>query len=169
MLARMAARQRERAKSARQALAFVRRHGIVLQAARGPAPSLAEWVAGEPIRGSWWGHARGHEIYRLASAVADSADVLVCRLVAGKVTFVHRRLWPALVRAAERFPREQLARVSEEHTAAGRHVARSLAFPRWVPAEVRAAAALLTLDEALAQLSERGRSASKSSNSAAST
>ena len=28
----------------------------VLQAARGPAPNLAEAIAGEPIRGSWWGH-----------------------------------------------------------------------------------------------------------------
>ena len=36
--------------------AWVREQGIVLQSARGPLPNLAEWIAGEPIRGSWWGH-----------------------------------------------------------------------------------------------------------------
>src|SRR5205814_8572249 len=40
----------------KEALAFVERHGIVLQAARGPLPNLAEAIAGGTIRGSWWGH-----------------------------------------------------------------------------------------------------------------
>src|SRR6266511_3789241 len=40
------------------ALAFVRRHGVVLEGARGPVPNLAEAVATGPIRGSWWGHAK---------------------------------------------------------------------------------------------------------------
>jgi hypothetical protein len=35
-------------------LEWVREQGIVLQSARGPIPNLAEYVAGEPIRGSWW-------------------------------------------------------------------------------------------------------------------
>src|SRR5262245_49314944 len=78
------------AMTAREALAFVRKHGIVLQAARGPVPSLAEFVAGGRIRGSWWGHPKGQEIFRLSEAVADSRDVLVCKLVDGKVTYVHR-------------------------------------------------------------------------------
>jgi len=39
--------------SPREAVEFVKRHGVVLQAARGPAPSLAEAIAGGPIRGSW--------------------------------------------------------------------------------------------------------------------
>jgi hypothetical protein len=88
--------------NAKQGLVFVRRHGIVLQAARGPVPSLAEAVAGGPIRGSWWAHAKGHQIFRIADAVSESDEVLVCKLVEGKVTYVHRRLWPALVRLASR-------------------------------------------------------------------
>ena len=35
----------------------------MLQSARGPLPNLAEWIAGEPIRGSWWGHPCGHETF----------------------------------------------------------------------------------------------------------
>jgi len=39
----------------RKALAFVRKHGVVLESAQGPVPSLARAIAGERIRGSWWG------------------------------------------------------------------------------------------------------------------
>jgi hypothetical protein len=119
-----------------EGLAFVERHGIVLQAARGPVPSLAEAIAGGPIRGSWWGHPKGHEIFHVAEAVSGSPDVLVCRLVDDKVTYVHRRLWPALVKLAPRLPRARLARVWEEHTRTGAHRARRIAFPRWVPGEI---------------------------------
>jgi hypothetical protein len=38
-----------------QALDFIRRHGILLESARGSAPSLAEVIAGAPVRGSWYG------------------------------------------------------------------------------------------------------------------
>jgi hypothetical protein len=134
--------------NARQAVAFVRRHGVVLESGRGPVPSLAEWIAGGPIRGSWWGHPRNRAIFRATRAMRDSRQVLVCRAVAGKITFVHRRLWPALVRLASRFPRSMLARITEEHTASGRHVVRRAAFPKWVPEGVRKAAAKLSAAQA---------------------
>ena len=137
----------------KQALAFVETHGIVLQSARGRVPSFAEFVAGERIGGSWWGHPRGKEIYRLAEAVSDSGEVLVCRLVDGKVTYVHRRLWPALVRLSDRFPAEALARVWSEHTASGAHARRRQAYPDWVPAEVFGPAERLSPEDAERQLS----------------
>lgn len=132
----------------KQALAFVEEQGIVLQSARGRVPSFADFVAGERIRGSWWGHPRGKEIYRLAEAVIDSGDVLTCRLVDGKVTYVHRRLWPALVKLADRFPPAALARVWSEHTASGAHQRRTEAYPGWVPAEDRRRASLLSEEDA---------------------
>jgi hypothetical protein len=52
----------------------------------------------------------------------------VCRLIGGKITLVHRRLWPSLVRLAERFPREELAQVRDEHTPSGRHVSALVPF-----------------------------------------
>ena len=58
-----------------------------------PVPNLAEYVAGEPIRGSWWGHASGHEIFAVLSRVLNSTDVIATRLVDGKITLIHRRLW----------------------------------------------------------------------------
>ncbi len=135
-------------RTAAQALAFVERHGAVLVSARGPLPNLAEAIAGEPIRGSWWGHPKGREIFRLCEALADDADVLSLKLVGGKLTLVHRRLWPALVKLAARFERSQLARVWSEHTPTGAHRARSEPFPDWVPAEVERRARSLSSSDA---------------------
>jgi len=86
------------------ALAFVRKHGIVLASARGRVPNLAAEIAGEPIRGSWWGHASGQEIFRTLERLGASPDILVCRFIDGKITLVHRRLWAALARVAAMFP-----------------------------------------------------------------
>jgi hypothetical protein len=133
-------------------LAWVCEQGVVLQSARGPVPNLAEQIAGEPIRGSWWGHASGHEIFAVLNRVRASEDVVATRLVEGRVTLVHRRIWPALVRVADRFPPERLAAVEEQHTASGAHRNVEVAFPGWVPPEDMAAAELLSVDEALAQL-----------------
>jgi hypothetical protein len=132
----------------RQALAFVRKHGVVLESARGPVPSLAEAIAGGPIRGSWWSHPRSHLIFELTQAVRDDASVLVCRAVDGKVTFIHARLWPALIRLGGRLPRGSLARIAEVHTTSGRHVVRAQPFPSWAPPAVRTRAARLTDDAA---------------------
>lgn len=137
--------------TSRQALAFIRQHGVVLESAQGPVPSLAEAIAGEPIRGSWWSHRKGRAIFTVTRAIRGSDEVLVCRLVRNKVTFVHRRLWPALVRAAGRLPCDHLSQVREVHTSSGRHVTREVPFPDWVPSNVRAAARSLSEEAALAE------------------
>jgi hypothetical protein len=128
-----------------EALTFVTTQGVVLEAGTGPVASLVEAVAGGPIRGSWWAHPQGRQIFAVTRAIRDCPDVLVCRLVGGKITYVHRRLWPALVRVAKRFPVADLAQVHEVHTASGRHVTQDIQFPDWVPDAVAAQA--LTLDE----------------------
>lgn len=138
--------------TAAQALAFVRKHGIVLESARGPVPSLAEEVAGEPIRGSWWSHPKGNEIFLLSRAIREAPEVLVCRLVGGKVTYVHRNLWPALVLLAERFPRKTLAAIKEVHTPAGKHKIVVTPFPDWVPKDVQRAARRLKEQQAALKL-----------------
>jgi hypothetical protein len=60
----------------------------------------------------------------------------VCKLVDGKITYVHRRLWPGLVKLSSRFSSSQLAKVWYEHTNTGAHRSRRQPFPEWVPAEV---------------------------------
>ena len=138
--------------NAADALTFVRTHGVVLESATGPVPSLASAIAGGPILGSWWAHTKSHEIFVLTRAVRDSPDVLVCRLVDGKITYVHRRLWPALVRASERFRREHLAQIIERHTSSGKHVKHEVAFPGWVSPEISSEARELDEGSALGEL-----------------
>lgn len=142
-----------------QALAFVREQGVVLVSAKGPVPRLTERIAGGPIAGSWWAHPQGRRIYAILQAVRASGDVLACRLIAGKVTLVHRRLWPALARVAERFPAEHVAQVFDEHTPSGRHGAREVPFPSWLPEDVPTAAQAMTEEEALRALGAWTRNA----------
>jgi hypothetical protein len=134
------------------ALSFIAAHGVVLATARGAAPRLIDTIAGETIVGNWWSHPRANAIYDVLERATASPDVLACRLVDGKVTLVHRRLWPALVRIADRFAPERIAQVGNEHTASGRHVARHVPFPEWVPGDVAREAAQLGVDEAVAAL-----------------
>lgn len=125
---------------------------MVLESARGPVPSLAATIAGEPLGGSWLSHPKRQEIFNVTRAVRDADDVLVCRLIKGKITFVHSRLWTALVRVAGRFPAGQLSRVREIHTSSGHHVTQEVAFPDWVPPEAVAEAEKLSEQDAFSIL-----------------
>ena len=138
--------------TARNAIDFIRQHGVVLASGKGPVPRLSEAIIGSSIKGSWWAHPRSHDIFRVFRVVGDSDDILVCRLMDGKVTFVYRWLWPALVRMADHFSARQLEEARQEHTRSGYHVARSVPFPKWVPPEVLEKAKLLTEGEALGVL-----------------
>jgi hypothetical protein len=143
--------------TAKEAAAFVRKHGVVLVSAKGAVPRLTEAIVGEPINGSWWAHPQSHRIFAILQTVTESEDILVCRVVDGKVTLVHRHLWPALVRVAKRFPPSHIALVREMHMPSGRHVNREVPFPKWVPAEVKEDAQRLGEQEALLALGSWAR------------
>lgn len=55
-------------------------------------PSVCALVAGEEVRGSWWGHPAGGRIY----AALGRVDALAAKLLWGKVTLVHPRLQAAV-------------------------------------------------------------------------
>lgn len=92
------------------ALRLVREHGLVTLTHCGAGPSLVESMVGRPVKGSWWGHPAGDRIFQAATALQASPEVLVVKLVAGKVTFLHRSLWPALLRVARDPERVSAAR-----------------------------------------------------------
>ena len=136
-----------------QALDFVALHGIVCEAAhRGTIPVLVEAIAGEKLHGNWWSHPRSREIFAATRAVRESPHILVCRLVDGKISFVHDRLWPALVCAATRLPAAHLARLREVHGSNGKHIAEETLFPAWVPAQVVAQARQMSEPDAIEAL-----------------
>lgn len=152
-------RAAKRAKPARKPAAsrwlkFVEKHGVVLASARGAVPSVAEAVAGEPIVGSWWAHPKGKAIFEALSEIDDSLDVRCFKLIDGKVTFVHRKAWPALVRLGKEgvIAVDQLAAVEQEHMPTGEHRNVLTPFPDWVDETTEAAASNLSTDQARAQL-----------------
>jgi hypothetical protein len=134
------------------AIRFVRKHGIVLESAKGSLPNLARAVAGAPVRGSWWNHKDSKKIFQATWVVRDSEDVLVCRLFQGKITYVHRRLWPAVVRLAHYFQRDALAAIREVHSSSGAHTLVKLPYPKWVPPRARQQAKTLPEARAVARL-----------------
>ena len=130
----------------------LKREGVMLESGRGPIPNLVEFIAGEPVKGNWWSHRQSHSIFALTRLVRDSPDVLTCRLVDGKVTFVHRRVWSALVRLANLFPQSRLAAIREVHTRTGAHKIITIRFPAWVPDHVMTAGRRLSAEHAVSSL-----------------
>lgn len=135
-----------------QVLASLKHHGVMLEGGHGPVPNLVELIAGEPVKGNWWSHLQSHSIFALTRAVRASPNVLTCRVVNGKITFVHRRVWPALVRLAYLFPKDTLAAIQEVHTRTGAHRVISIPFPKWVSDDVEAAGLGLSPEQALLSL-----------------
>jgi hypothetical protein len=95
-------------------------------------PSVVGIITGESLSKSWWSHPRAQMIFDCLQSIEETA--IAVNLIAGKVTFVHRRLWPAIVavgssrqrwqRGAKTIKekRERLIAYAEEvHTPAGKH------------------------------------------------
>lgn len=57
-------------------------------------------LTGEGISKSWWSHPKGRLIFAVMSDLSEHSDVLFSKLINGKVTLVHRKLWPAFLTAA---------------------------------------------------------------------
>lgn len=73
--------------------------GLLLQQDK-RLPSVVGLIVGGPLAGSWWGHPKGRLVFRCLRKLVDHPDVLATRLIAGKVTYLHRRLWLAFLAVA---------------------------------------------------------------------
>jgi hypothetical protein len=127
------------------------RYGLLLEHDK-VLPSVTSLVAGAPIAGSWWGHALGHQIYALLGQLEHGAGALSAKIVNGKVTYVHARLWPAFLAVAQAQPQARLTGLSrpvaelyasvQKHgllRADSEHVPRALAIaPRELSKAIRA-------------------------------
>jgi hypothetical protein len=79
----------------KKCLAALEQRGVLLLA-DAKLPSVVSVIKGKPIPGSWWQDAAGNLIYKTANELEVHRDVVVVKLLSGKLTFVHRRFWPAL-------------------------------------------------------------------------
>lgn len=76
--------------------AALRKYGLLLL--NDPSlPSVCSLVTGERVRGSWWTHPRAQAIFNIHNALEDHIDVLIMKLVSGKVTYIHRKLWSQVI------------------------------------------------------------------------
>jgi len=94
----------------------LKKYGLLLQT-DAHLPNVCALVAGSPVRGSWWAHPRSHDIFRVNSALADHHNVLIVKLISGKVTYVERSLWSPVVtmaRAREPWQLQGLSRAARE-------------------------------------------------------
>ena len=60
-------------------------------------PSVTGLVVGDIGHRSWWAHPQAKQMYALSCALRDHPDVLLVKLISGKLTFIHRPLWPAII------------------------------------------------------------------------
>jgi hypothetical protein len=118
-------------RSPEEVLARVHDGGLLLQT------TAVDLLAGETVKGSWWGREDGKAIFRGLQVLGEDPDLARLRLLAGKTTFVHRRLWPALAAVGAARAPWQLAGIAApeeaalaEVDAAGELSSRDLPDPR---------------------------------------
>lgn len=88
-----------------------KKHGMLLQSdAR--LPSLTRLIAGERVSGSWWSHPKAHAIFDMVEQLSDHPDAVTTKLLSGKRTYVHGKLWPHLLSIATARAPWQLAGIS---------------------------------------------------------
>ena len=79
-----------------EALAELNRRGLLMVHDK-TFPSLTGFTIGEPIRGSWWAHPLSNDVYMISQQLQHCGEVALTKLVSGKETYLHRRLWPHLL------------------------------------------------------------------------
>jgi hypothetical protein len=80
----------------KRVLSKILKYGILLESDP-KLPSVCTIITGAPLRGSWWSHPLAQVIFQVNEKLEDHPDVLITKLVSGKVTFVHRDLWSEIL------------------------------------------------------------------------
>jgi hypothetical protein len=74
-------------------------YGLLLQQDK-TLPNVINLVTGESLKSSWWSHPRARTIFETLEELSTHPEVIITKLVGGKVTFVHRKLWPSILTVA---------------------------------------------------------------------
>jgi hypothetical protein len=99
------------AQEFQKVFAALKDYGLLLVSDRA-FPSVGGLIAGSTIKGSWWSHPLAHTIFGVNEVLEDHKDVLIAKLIDGKVTFVYRTIWPdvfAVATANERWQTDDLS------------------------------------------------------------
>jgi hypothetical protein len=77
-------------------------------------PNVYQLIAGDERKGSWWANEHAHTIFAVNELLEDHSDVLLMKLISGKVTFVHRELWGHVLSIGVAREEWQLKKLSSE-------------------------------------------------------
>lgn len=97
-------------------LADLSRLGLLLKQDK-YLPCVVTILVGGPLATSWWSHPKSHHIFQVLTEIAAHRDVLLTKLLGGKDTLVHRRLWPAFLSVAtcgEPWQTQRLSKAARE-------------------------------------------------------
>ena len=81
-------------------LSALARYGLLLKQDK-RLPNVVSLLTGETLSTSWWSHPQGRLIFSVLRELSEHPDVLFTKLLSGKDTLVHRRLWPAFLAVAD--------------------------------------------------------------------
>jgi hypothetical protein len=133
------------------------------------AASVVGIITGEKLSGSWWSHPKGKAIFACVERLREHADVIESRLIAGKITFIHRRLWPeflALAQSGEAWQKRGLSKnakpqelqerllvhAEQVHTESGKHELRLQPWRSDIVPSADLAAARATIEAAVTRI-----------------
>jgi hypothetical protein len=86
-------------KTAQRVLEALAEWGLLLEQDK-ELPNVVTLLTGQSLRTSWWSHPRARVIFATLTELARHPDVLFTKLLYGKVTLLHRRLWPSFLAVA---------------------------------------------------------------------
>ncbi|MFD2640809.1 hypothetical protein [Pseudomonas japonica] len=110
---------------------FVFREKVVMESARTKLPSVVDFITGGNFKGGWWALPNSSAIYNTLTKLRDSPQILVCKLVRGKVTYVSHDILPYLICLSAELPADALARITEVHSGNGRHTLNTESLSSW--------------------------------------
>ena len=86
-------------KTAQRVLETLVERGLLLEQDK-QLPSVVTLLTGQSLRTSWWSHAKARLIFATLTELSRHPDVLFTKLLYGKVTLLHRRIWPSFLAVA---------------------------------------------------------------------
>jgi len=94
-------------------LGELRRNGLLLES-DSAFPNVVSLVVGERLEGSWWGHRDGHLIFSVMKRLRSCPEILLAKLISGKITLIYKALWPELLAVGSARDRWQIANLSND-------------------------------------------------------
>lgn len=139
---------------AKQLYDFVADKQVVAESAKVCALTAVGFMVRQEYAGSWWSLPEASRLYNALQIIRDNPSVLVCRLLAGRVTYVHENSWEPLLALENCLPDGALDRVVEHHLKSGKHEVLMLRPAEWAPVGIRQRAAHLTRNASISLLRE---------------